>query len=408
MDPIYGEDLGYGVYASPGAGGELTVTSPRLALPWRAAEGQVPGTAVLWGGRSYEVVGRTDAGNGARWSLRTWDEPSVMRDVFTLDRTSVHAVAEGATTEVRNRRARTWTLAVLPLLGFAPGSLQKKWANEWGFSADLATILSAILEILAGAAGTVQIVAATFGAEFFMPLVLALPGPLLFAFGAVRLAMVFGDGEPIGSPLGAPFLLFARQDAPSAERPDPRVRSYDEATGLLVLESPVLRRDWDRDGLLRYRGRFFRLDRTEQEGRFWVYEFERIVSGHGDDRTLQLRPPQATPYSPPAAEAAPPSFLRTMLITAVVTLGPAPDQERWAAEQGIRAAWLTAMGAGAELIGGIANLHSDLGHAQPPFIMLDFYLVGEGLLRLGSALTGRPMGSVFGWILRPFYRRYLP
>jgi hypothetical protein len=97
-----------------------------------------------------------------------------------------------------------------------------------------------------------------------------------------------------------------------------------------------------------------------------------------------------------------------MLMTAVVTLGPAADQERWAAAQGIKAVWLTIIGAGAELIGGIANLHNDLGHSHSLLILLDFYLVGEGLLRLGSALVGRPMGSVFGWMLRPLYRKYLP
>ena len=34
--------------------------------------------------------------------------------------------------------------------------------------------------------------------------------------------------------------------------------------------------------------------------------------------------------------------------------------------------------------------------------------LGEGLSRLGSAFIGRPMGSVFGWLLRPLYRRHLP
>jgi len=63
------------------------------------------------------------------------------------------------------------------------------------------------------------------------------------------------------------------------------------------------------------------------------------------------------------------------------------------------------MGAGAELVGGLVNLRTDIASGGP---MLDFFLVGEGLLRLGSVATGRPMGSVFGWILRPLYRRSLP
>jgi hypothetical protein len=97
-----------------------------------------------------------------------------------------------------------------------------------------------------------------------------------------------------------------------------------------------------------------------------------------------------------------------MLITAAVTLGPASDQERWSTELSVRAVWLTVMGAGAELVGGISNLGADLGSTHQLLLILDFYLVSEGLLRLVSALIGRPMGSVFGWILRPLYQQHLP
>ncbi|MCJ7753470.1 MAG: hypothetical protein MUP13_02775 [Thermoanaerobaculales bacterium] len=66
------------------------------------------------------------------------------------------------------------------------------------------------------------------------------------------------------------------------------------------------------------------------------------------------------------------------------------------------------MGAGAELVGGIANLQRDFGPTHQFLALFGFFLVCEGLLRLGSAFIGRPMGSVFGWILRPLYRRFLP
>jgi hypothetical protein len=331
-----------------------------------------------------------------------------MRNVFRLDRESVREVAAKAEIELRNRRVRIWTVLLLPVLGLAPARLQKKWANEWGFAADHATQASAFLEMLVGALGTVQLVAAAFGAEFFMPPVAAVPGPFLFVSGTVRLAMVFGDGEPIGSPVGAPLSLFAPKAVPRTEPATPIVRSFEETAGTLVLASPILRLDWDRDGVLRYRGNGYRLERTENEGRLWIYYFARSVTDEADDRALQLRPPQVPRYVSPAAAAAPPSLIRTALMTAVVTLGPACDQVRWAAELGIRPVWLTVLGAGAELIGGVANLQDDLGRSMLFLILLDYFLVGEGLLRLGSALSGRPMGSVFGWLLRPLYRKYLP
>ena len=408
MEPEHGEDIGCGVYVSPGTNGEVSVVSPRLDLGWRAADGQFPGTSVLWREKPYEVVGRVGLEQGARWTLQTWHEASAMRGVFRLDRESIREIADRAEAEARGRRTRKSTVLLLPLIGLAPAILQKKWADDWGLNAERATQISAICEVLFGALGIIQVAAYAFGGEPFMPIWLAYPGVLIFASGVVRLALVAADGEPVGSPLGLPLFLVVPKPAPTIERTAPSVRLFDEGSRMLVLESPILRRDWDRDGLLRYRGGLFRLERTEQEGRFWVYHFERSADGGEGERILQLRPPAAPQLPSVVGESPAPSMLRTALVTAVVTLGPAADQELWAAEQGIKAEWLTIIGAGAELIGGIANLQNDLGHSFFLFVFLDVYLVGEGLLRLGSALVGRPMGSVFGWMLRPLYRKHLP
>jgi hypothetical protein len=316
-------------------GGELTVTSTRLDLPWRVAKGRVPGTAVLWRDGAFEVVARSAMRNGIRWTLRRWDETSVMRNVFTLEIESVRGLAERAEGESRSRLTRRWSLIAIPVLGLAPANLQKKWENDWGFAAGRATAVSAIFEMLVGAAGTVQLAAAAFGGDVFIPPVLAVPSPLLFVSGAARLAMVFGDGEPVGSPLGLPFLPWSLKGRPEA------------------------------------------------------------VSVHSTGGAV-------------VGKKRPHSFLRTMLISAAVTLGPASDQIRWARELGMSAIWLTIAGAGAELVGGIVNLQSDLGSAPAWLVLFDLLLTGEGLLRFGSALMGRPMGSVIGWILRPLYRRYLP
>lgn len=334
MDHRSGEDLGHGVHVSPGTGGELVVTSVQLDLPWRLAQGQVPGTAVVWQENAFEAVAQSRRGSSTRWTLRRWDDRSVMRAVFKLDRASVCGLAEKAATDARIRRSRGWSWILLPVLGLAPASLQTKWKNEWGFAAGRATFISAILEMLAGGAGTVQLAAAAFGGEFFMPPLLALPGPPLFLSGVVRLVMVFADGEPIGSPLGLPFLL------------------------------------------LTPRGEF------------------------------DVHPPPSLHQV--EAGGPPPSFLRTTLVSAAVTLGPASDQLLWAEELGVSALWLTVAGAGAELVGGFANLQSDLDAAPAWLVLFDLFLIGEGLLRLGSTLVGRPMGSVFGWVLRPLYRRHLP
>ncbi len=332
MDLPQGEDLGFGVRVSRGSDGQLHVFSPRLKLPWRVGEGLAPGTAVLWGGRPFEVVDRVATRKGERWSLCRWEEPKAMRTVFKLERASIQAVGEEEELESRKLRKRAMTLLLLPLLGLAPADLQKKWANEWGFPAERATQISAVLELAAGAAGTVQIILMAVGGGMFMPLILALPGPIFLISGIVRLASAAGGSEPIGSFLGVPFRCT-----------------------------------------------------------------DRGVAGKAEERSAPMFEGQT-----------PPSFVRTMLVTAAVTLGPASDQLRWAEELGVRASWLTVAGAAAELVGGVSNFHDDLGSAPAFLLLLDYLLVGEGLLRMASAFTGRPMGSVFGWALRPLYRKHLP
>jgi hypothetical protein len=407
MTPEHGEDLGQGVYASPAPDGELIVTSPHLELGWRATDGQVPGTAVLWGEHSYEVVSRAEVGRGARWTLRRWDEASVMRGVFKLEPESVQEMADQTAAEVRGARTRKSTLLLLPLIGLAPARLQKHWAGGWGLNAERATQISAVSEILVGAVGIIQVAAGAFGGQALIPSWLAYLGVVLFGSGCIRLALVAADGEPVGSVLGLVLLPWTPKPSPIAPEIAPTVRSIDAETGTLVLDSPIHRRDWDRDGVLPYRGEVFSLDRIENEGRSWVYYYSRVDGRAANARVLRLAPP-TLPRSPsPASDSTPPSLLRTMLVTAAVTLGPASDQQRWSTELGVRAVWLTMMGAGAELLGGITNLGNDLGFEHQFLVILDFFLVAEGLLRLVSASIGRPMGSIFGWALRPLYHRHL-
>jgi hypothetical protein len=408
MTPEHGEDFGHGVYASPGPDGELTVTSPRLDLGWHAAKGQVPGTAVLWGEHAYEVVGGAKIGRGARWTLRPWDRASAMRGVFNLEHEAIRVIADQAAAEAQGVRTRKSTVLLLPLLGLAPARLQKHWADEWGLNTERATQISAVCEMLVGSVGIIQVAASAFGADTVMPTWLAYFGVVLFASGFVRLALIAADGEPVGSVLGLALLPLTPKPIPLAPEISPSVRWFAENAETLVLESPVHRRDWDRDGVLPFRGDLFRLDRAEHEGRTWVYFFAKVDLEQGNERVLRLAPPTSSSPPPAAVGSVPPSFLRTMLVSAAVTLGPASDQLRWSAELGIRALWLTAMGAGAELVGGIANLQHDAPTAQSYLVLLDYFLIGEGLLRLGSSFIGRPMGSVFGWALRPLYRRYLP
>lgn len=408
MHPTDGVDLGHGVSVVPGPGGELIVVSRELDLGLRAGEGRSPGTAVIWEDAVYVVASRAPAGRGARWVLLPWTEATAMRDVIKLDGGTVAACAR-ATAETRRRdRGRLWSAPLLPLLGLAPASFQMRWSQRWGFSAAAATISSALVELGVGGLGLVQSVALAVGGDWFVPswlAWLAFAGPPLCLEGMVRLTVIGGQQEPLGSLLGLPLALLERRPPAVRDRPVPEVRLVDEAAGILELVSSEHRADWDGDGVLTYRGRTYRLSGTDREGPSWVYRFEACDARDGTPLKLVRR---ETPTALQQVRVEPPSVVLTTLVTAAVTLGPRVDQERWAAHLGLSPLWLTAIGAGAELIGGVANFRRDVPAGSPMLIALDLFLVGEGGLRLASAVTGRPMGSVFGWLLRPLYRRHLP
>lgn len=410
MDATSGQDLGHGVRVIPGSAEELVVLSPHLDLGWRVAAGRTPGTAVLWGGRAFEVVARGVVGSGSRWALRPWPDAVAMRAVLRLDAAAVADLAAQAAAAKRRRRGRLWSTVVLPLAGLAPARIQERWSQELGFSPEAATWTSALAEIVVGGFGLVQGLALVFGGEWFLPVWLhwsVVAGPVLCLEGLVRLALAGGLQGPVGSVFGLPLLLLEAAPAAPPPQEGPAVRLLDESAEVLELVSPVYRPDWHGGAVLPFRGRAYRLERTDREGRAWVYRFV-VVGGAAPGQTelLRLRPPAAAP--PPAPDAAErPSIVATALVTAAVTLGPRADQEFWANRLWLRPLWLTVAGAGAELAGGVVNLGRGAASGAALFLIIDVFLVGEGLVRLGSAATGRPMGSVFGWVLRPLYRRFL-
>lgn len=406
----HGEDLGNGVYVSQAENGQLVVTSPRLDLGWRPARGRVPGTAVVWHGQPFEVAARVAAGNGHRWDLRPWRDAGAMRDVVRLDVETVGAAAARAVADRRGERYRRGMLPLLPILGLAPAKMQKRWESEWLFPAESATWASTVAELLGGAFGVVQAVALLFDGGWFLPAPLrfmAVVGPLMCAEAIVRLVLVSGDQEPVGSLFGLPFKLLEKPVTRTGPATDPEVRFFDDASGVLELVSPVNRIDWGRDGLLPYRDRWYVLERADREGRLWTYRFTHHRDGRECERVFSLRPPAAAEFAAPRHASPPPSILRTSLVTAAVTLGPRADQERWAAHLGVNARWLTLAGAAAEFVGGLTNLVRDATTAGTILVVLDVFLILEGSLRLLSTLGGRPMGSVFGWLLRPLYRSSL-
>jgi hypothetical protein len=179
---------------------------------------------VLWNGTPFEVVAVARTKSTEIWTLAPWPEQEAMRGVIGLDARWLELLANRQREMRREARLRWVLLPLTPLLGLAPAPLQRRWQAEWGFPAALGTGLSALAEIAVGTLGVVQSLAAGFGAGWFLPGFLwwlVVVGPVLFVVGLVRLVSVFGHGEPVGSPLGLPFMALLRRDRMAPTQPPP-------------------------------------------------------------------------------------------------------------------------------------------------------------------------------------------
>jgi len=411
MTSTTNRDLGHGVRVMSGDGGGIVVLSADFDLGWRPRAGGNLGTAIMWEDSSFEVVDREPWRRGARWTLAPWAGEDVMRVVLSLDDASVNAAAQAARTAARAAELRPWLWLLSPFLGFAAASWQRRWRDDWGYPALLATWLSATLEIVVGAACLIEFIVAMIGdASLFpwMPRPLIYLGLVFFVEGLVRLMQVFSDAEPVGSIFGFLIALLEHREPPAPEPiPVPEVQTYDEDEGSLELLSPILRRDWEMPGLLSYRGGVFALESAGRRGESWVYEFCRVErSADGRDARLRLLPPRQ-PMGAPARDDSR-GMVQMVLISIACTLAPRRFQARWAQELGVREIWFTVMGASAELFGGLTNLGATQG-GPTLIVLLNLFFVGEAMARLASVvLRGEGLGSVFGLPLALILERYLP
>lgn len=404
-------DLGHGVRVMPGDGNRVVVQSADFDLGWRPRVVDKPGSAVMWEGSSFEVVEREPWRRGGRWTLEPWVGEDVMRVVLPLDGATVDNAAKAARTAVRGAKLRPWFWSLSPVLGFATSSWQRRWRDDWGFPAALATRLSALIEMVVGAACMIELIAMVGGEVTVFPWI---PRPLIyfgFAFfveGVVRLAQVASDSEPVGTFFGLVVSVFERPRVRESKPiPAPTAQVFDEATGHLELLSTIHRHDWEGPGLLPYRGEHFALDSTDRLGESWVYVFHRVeVAGDRPGVVHRLRPPPSKVEVRSFEDQ--PGVIKTVLLTIACTLAPRRFQERWAWELGVKEKWFTVMGASTELIGGLSNLGAPEGQSVLT-VLLNLFFIGEAMVRFGSiVLRGQPLGSVLGLPLAPVLERYLP
>ena len=160
-----------------------------------------PGTAVVLGDDTYEVLSETEFPEDGLvvYRLRAWPEGEVVRDRVVYGPAFVRA-AEAERERARARdKARPWRFLLYPLVGLLPEEQQERLCDRLGLYAVTATLVSGLVESL-GAILVLLLVARASDKGKVIMLLLSLPGLVLLvlpglgrAFGAVFLRETGGS-----------------------------------------------------------------------------------------------------------------------------------------------------------------------------------------------------------------------
>jgi len=192
---------------TPGAAAAAEVWS-RGFLPLRVrSEGSYrlrpafPGTAVVLGEGSYEVLTETELPEDGLvvYRMRPWPEGEVVRDRVVYGPAFVRA-AEAERKRARVRaRARPWRFFLYPVVGLLPEEMQERACDRLGLYAVTATLVSGLVESL-GVILLLLLAARTTEKGSAIMLVASLPGLVLLvlpglgrAFGAAFLRETGGS-----------------------------------------------------------------------------------------------------------------------------------------------------------------------------------------------------------------------
>jgi len=125
-------------------------------LPLRARVPEVPrlrparpGTAVVIGEATWEVVDSRETGESAIYGLRPWPEGEAVRDRVVYGEGLVRAAQRERGLARDHERARPYRAILYPIVGLLPESEQVRTCERLGLYAVAATAVSGVLEALA-------------------------------------------------------------------------------------------------------------------------------------------------------------------------------------------------------------------------------------------------------------------
>jgi len=147
-----------------------------------------PGTSVLLGEQTFEVVAERSSAEGVVYLLEAWPEGEVARHRVAYGVPFVRAVLAERERDATHARLRPYRFVLYPLVGLLPEAEQERWSDRLGLYAVRATIVSGLCE-----AGLYLLLvwAISRGADAGLRVAIVLLAPPLALFALLGLSRAF-------------------------------------------------------------------------------------------------------------------------------------------------------------------------------------------------------------------------
>jgi hypothetical protein len=221
--------------------GDAIILSSRLSKGWTAGNGRIPGTAVLWEERYFEVVAVDDLKQGGfRYVLAPWREQHAMRLTDRYDAQSEALRIEDYRKSLQHDKSRNSANLLGVFTGNLPAVVQEHLARELGILAPRLTFISILATyILVAAIVLVSVTALMNFKGLSAPLIVA--AIYLSIENSIRFLIYWTQSRPIGSSVG--FISYVLFHFVTGRGPSPFAHEKGESVRISAPPDDVARED---------------------------------------------------------------------------------------------------------------------------------------------------------------------
>jgi len=221
--------------------GDAIILSSRLSKGWTAGNGRIPGTAVLWEERYFEVIAVDDLKQGGfRYVLAPWPEQHAMRLTDRYDAQSEAARIEDHRKSLQRDAARKSANLLGVFTGNLPAVVQEHLARELGILAPRLTFVSILGTYIVVAAIVLVSVTALMNFKGLSAPLIAVA--IYFTIeNSIRFLIYWTQARPIGSSIG--FIAYALFHFITGWGPSPFAEEKGQSVRISAAPDDVARAD---------------------------------------------------------------------------------------------------------------------------------------------------------------------